>query len=183
LPAGSCVQNLDCNTNAWCNDGTYVNWCPLHGASQCPTPQCMLKETSEPVVPAPTSEPEPEPEPEPQPETEAVTPAPTPAPRPVSTPEPPVVTPVTTPAPAPVSTSARPVGAMTCKATPGLNRGVTDAACARCEVGYKWWPCNEDVLCECSGTTLAQVGSDVSPKRRTSRTGSTRQGFLSPSTR
>merc|ERR1712183_287561 len=39
---GSCVQNLDCSTNAWCNDPTYVEWCPLHGASECPTPQCVM---------------------------------------------------------------------------------------------------------------------------------------------
>merc|ERR1712014_457031 len=53
--------------------------------------------------------------------------------------------PVATPVP-PVSTPAPPLSGMTCTATPGLNRGVTDAACAQCASGYKWWPCNEAVL-------------------------------------
>merc|ERR1712048_926442 len=65
-------------------------------------------------------------------------------------PEPePEQTEVPTPAPAPAT--------MTCVATPGLNRGVTDAACAKCADGYKWWPCNEDILCKCSGSALVQV--------------------------
>merc|ERR1711972_1064864 len=49
-------------------------------------------------------------------------------------------------------------GGATCKATPGLNRGVSDSACAQCAAGYKWWPCNEAELCECTGTALAQFG-------------------------
>merc|ERR1712178_259808 len=36
---GTCVQNPDCNSNAWCADETYVDWCPAHSGSQCPTPQ------------------------------------------------------------------------------------------------------------------------------------------------
>merc|ERR1712187_573776 len=91
-------------------------------------------------------------EPEPEPEPEVATPAPaTSSPAPVATPVPPV----STPAP-PVSTPAPPLNVMTCKATPGLNRGATDAACAQCASGYKWWPCNEAILCECSGGALIQ---------------------------
>merc|ERR1712107_47643 len=112
---GTCVQNPDCNTNAWCADETYVTWCPEHDSSQCPTPQCMVKGTSQP-----------EPEPEPEPETPGVT----------------------------------------CKATPGLNRGVSDSACAQCANGYKWWPCNEAELCECTGTALAQLGTKMETKKR-----------------
>merc|ERR1711879_546411 len=52
--AGSCVKNPDCNANAWCNDATYVEWCPQHAVSQCPTPQCKVQGNSNP-------EPEPEP--------------------------------------------------------------------------------------------------------------------------
>merc|ERR1711941_55377 len=118
---GTCVQNPDCSTNAWCADETYINWCPAHDASQCPTPQCMVKGTSRPE---PEPEPEPVLEPEPEPESHGVT----------------------------------------CKATPGLNRGVSDSACAQCETGYKWWPCNEAELCECTGTALAQLG-----EKRTAR--------------
>merc|ERR1711907_688546 len=78
---GSCIQNTDCAANAWCNDATYVNWCPMHDASKCPMPQCIVAGSAEP-------------EPEPEPEPEVATPAPvTPAPAPVSTPVPPVSTP------------------------------------------------------------------------------------------
>merc|ERR1712014_181205 len=74
---GTCVQNPDCSTNAWCADETYVTWCLEHDASQCPTPQCMVKGTSQPE-PEPEPEPitpptSPEPEPEPEPETPGVT--------------------------------------------------------------------------------------------------------------
>merc|ERR1719399_2813633 len=125
---GTCVQNPDCNMNAWCADETYVNWCPAHDASQCPTPQCMVKGTSGP-------------EPEPEPETHGVT----------------------------------------CKATPGLNRGVSDSTCAQCETGYKWWPCNEAELCECTGTALAQLGTKMEPKKRTVRKNHMRTpSFLAP---
>merc|ERR1712048_782736 len=104
----------------------------------------------------------PEPEPEPEPETEAPS---TPAPPPVSAPAP------STPAPTPASTPAPPASGMTCKAVPGLNRGVSDADCARCETGYQWWPCN--------GAALAQVGANMEPKRRKAR----KHGFLEPSMR
>jgi hypothetical protein len=125
LVGASCVQNPDCSTNAWCNDDTYVEWCPRHSTSQCPTPHCLVKDTSDP---------------EPEPETEPVTPAPaTPAPTPAPTPDP-------------------PASSVTCKATQGLNRGVTDVHCAKCATGYKWWPCNEAILCECSGA-LVQSGA------------------------
>merc|ERR1711988_1258927 len=135
---GSCIQNTDCAANAWCNDATYVNWCPMHDASKCPMPQCIVAGGAEP-------EPEPVPEPEPESEPEVATPAPaTSSPAPVATPVP------------PVSTPAPPLNVMTCTATPGLNRGVTDAACAQCASGYQWWPCNEAVLCECSGGALIQ---------------------------
>merc|ERR1712107_289789 len=141
-------QNPDCNTNAWCLDATYVDWCQLHGASQCPTPQCMVKGTSGP-----------EPEPEPEPATPA---------------------PVTTPEPEPESGT----DGVTCKATPGLNRGVSDSACAQCATGYKWWPCNEVALCECTGTSLAQVGTLMEPKKRTARKDRMRkQSFLAPNAR
>merc|ERR1712060_276269 len=147
---GTCVQNPDCNTNAWCADETYVNWCPAHDASQCPTPQCMVKGTSgpepsepEPATPVTTVEPGPEPEPEPEPESGT--------------------------------------DGMVCKATPGLNRGVSDSACAQCETGYKWWPCNDAELCECTGTALAQFGAKMEPKKRSARTKHVRKhSFLAP---
>merc|ERR1712066_354568 len=99
-----------------------------------------------PPTPAPpTPPPTPKPLTPAPPAPEAATPAPvTPSPAPVTTPIP------------PVSTPAPPVNGMTCTATPGLNRGVTDAACAKCATGYKWWPCNEAILCQCSGSALIQ---------------------------
>lgn len=162
---GSCVQNPDCSTNAWCNDPTYVTWCPLHDVSQCPTPQCMLDGNSgtepspmpSPVTPDPTLELEPEPEPEPESEpTEVPTPAPT--------------TPATpTPVPTQDSTPALTPRGVMCVATPALNRGVSDADCARCADGYKTWPCNEDILCQCSGSELVQFDANMEPKRRAAR--------------
>merc|ERR1712048_1090111 len=134
---GTCVQNPDCSSTAWCADETYINWCQAHDASQCPTPQCMVKGTSAPEP----SEPEPEPEPEPESGT----------------------------------------AGMTCKATPGLNRGVSDSDCAQCETGYKWWPCNDAELCECTGTALAQFGAKMEPKKRSARTKHERKhSFLAP---
>merc|ERR1712014_546986 len=103
---GTCVQNPDCSTNAWCADGTYVNWCPAHGASQCPTPQCMVQGTSTPAT-----------TPEPEPETEPVT-----------------TTPATTPEAEPEPEPEPETHGVTCMATPGLNRGVSDSACAQCEM-------------------------------------------------
>jgi len=157
---GTCVQNPDCNSNAWCADETYVNWCPAHSASQCPTPQCMVKGTSTPAT-------TPEPEPEPEPETEPVT-----------------TTPATTPEAEPEPEPEPETHGVTCKATPGLNRGVSDSACAQCEIGYKWWPCNEAELCECTGTALAQLGRLMETKKRTARKNQMRkQSFLAPSVR
>lgn len=43
-------------------------------------------------------------------------------------------------------------GGRACVATPGLNRGVSYSACRRCETGYRWWPCNEAILCQCTGS-------------------------------
>merc|ERR1712151_355362 len=65
---------------------------------------------------------------------------------------------VTTSVPSARAASTTAQGARTCVATPGLNRGVTDADCARCLEGYKWWPCNEAILCQCDGTSLLQEG-------------------------
>merc|ERR1712056_145798 len=132
------------------------NWCPAHSASQCPTPQYMVKGTS---TPATTPEPEPEPEPESEPVT--TTPATTPAPEPEPEPEP-------------------ETHGVTCKATPGLNRGVSDSACSQCETGYKWWPCNEAELCECTGTTLAQLGTKIEPKQSARKNRMRKQSFLAP---
>jgi len=149
-PAGSeCVQNLDCTENAWCADSTYVDWCPRHPAGDCPSPQCVASSS--------TQSPEPEPEPEPEPTTpptavptmlptEAPTAAPTLAPTEAPTPEP-TAAPILAPTPEPTSGPAQ----VTCVATPGLNRGVSDRSCERCETGYRFWPCNEDILCQCTG--------------------------------
>merc|ERR1711862_853203 len=63
----------------------------------------------------------PGPEPEPEPATPSTSPEPEPEPEPET-------------------------HGVTCKATPGLNRGVSDSTCAQCETGYKWWPCNEAEL-------------------------------------
>merc|ERR1712151_282987 len=62
---------------------------------------------------------------------------------------------------APASTTAASttaLGATTCVATPDLNRGVKDSDCARCAEGYQHWPCNEAILCQCSGPVLLQEG-------------------------
>merc|ERR1712066_382397 len=65
--------------------------------------------------------------------------------------------------------------------TPGLNRGVSDSDCAQCETGYKWWPCNDAELCECTGTALAQFGAKMEPKKRSARTKHERKhSFLAP---
>jgi len=62
----------------------------------------------------------------------------------------------TTEAPAAASTTTQASGSgMTCTAAPNLNRGVTDADCATCETGYHWWPCNEAILCDCTGSLLS----------------------------
>merc|ERR1712014_44313 len=165
---GSCVQNSDCVTNAWCNDPSYVEWCQLHSVSDCPTPHCVMSgevvpapslspsPTPSPATPAPTSEIEPEPEPESEPE-----------------PEPETEHPVTEP---PTQSPG-----VTCVATPGLNRGVSDADCSRCANGYKWWPCNEDILCRCSGSSnaLIQFRETMERKKRV-RTANRAGAFLAP---
>merc|ERR1739845_115007 len=80
------------------------------------------------------------------------------------------------PEPEPVESDS---SAMTCTATPGLNAGVTDTDCAKCADGYKWWPCNTDGLCQCSGSALFQVDPKVVPTKRATR--SKRRGaFLAP---
>jgi len=169
-PAGSaCVQNLNCGVNAWCADSAFVSWCPLHPAGDCPSPQCVASSPApspepglEPTTPptmvpamlptaaptaapttAPTLAPTAAPAPTPAPTT-ALTLAPTRAPTPEPTAAP---TPTLAPAPEPTSGSVPVI----CVATPGLNRGVNDRDCKRCETGYRWWPCNEDILCQCTG--------------------------------
>merc|ERR1711976_964803 len=95
-------------------------------------------------------------------------------------PEPATPAPATTPEPEPEPESG--TDGLTCKATPGLNRGVSDSACARGETGYKWWPCNEAELCECTGTVLAQLKTKMEPKKQTVRKNNMRKpSFLAPS--
>eukprot|EP00928_Gymnodinium_smaydae_P065292 TRINITY_DN4845_c0_g1_i2.p1 TRINITY_DN4845_c0_g1~~TRINITY_DN4845_c0_g1_i2.p1 ORF type:complete len:661 (-),score=49.64 TRINITY_DN4845_c0_g1_i2:454-2436(-) len=50
------------------------------------------------------------------------------------------------------TTSTTSAEATPCVANPSVNRGVSNSACARCPLGYKWWPCNEAILCigDCS---------------------------------
>merc|ERR1712187_368782 len=115
------------------------------------------------------------------------TPSVAPAPRPVApTPAPtPPATPATTsepePEPEPESEPESETGGATCKATPGLNRGVSDSACAQCAAGYKWWPCNEAELCECTGTAVAQLGTKMETKKRSVRRNlMMKQSFLAP---
>merc|ERR1711874_503471 len=92
--------------------------------------------------------------------------------------------PATTSEPAPEPEPESEPDGVTCKATPGLNRGVSDSACAQCETGYKWWPCNEAELCECTGTALAQLGTKMEIKKRSVRRNlMMKQGFLAPSVR
>jgi len=125
-----------------------------------------------------TSRPEPEPEPEP------ATPSPTPEPESEPEPEPEPATPEPTLEPVPEPEPEPETPGVTCKATPGLNRGVSDSACAQCETGYKWWPCNEAELCECTGTALAQLGTKMEIKKRSVRRNlMMKQSFLAPNVR
>merc|ERR1711879_488950 len=78
------------------------------------------------------------------------------------------------PEPEPTSAPAR-----TCIATWGLNAGATDAACAKCADGYQWWPCNDDSLCQCSGSALVQVDPKMVPIKR-SIGSKRRSAFLGP---
>merc|ERR1712048_1422538 len=141
------------------------------GSSSSPTPSQSpvapvspsVPETdslNEAVTPAPAA---PETEPEPS------TPSPT-----IASPAPTIPTPAPTSAPstpAPTLSEKDPAGTpgMTCKATPGLNRGVSDASCAKCANGYKWWPCNDAVLCECTGNSLVQQSISRESRKRSSR--------------
>merc|ERR1712187_882995 len=95
--------------------------------------------------------------------------------------EPEPATPVTTvePEPEPEPEPESGTDGMICKATPGLNRGVSDSDCAQCETGYKWWPCNDAELCECTGTALAQFGAKMEPKKRSARTKHVRKRIVS----
>lgn len=98
----------------------------------------------------------------------ALTPTPTEAPAPAPSRSPNFLAPMRTPtalptkvptmdapteAPAKVTkapTSASTSEEMTCVATPGLYRGVSDADCQKCVDGVATWPCNKDHLCTCS---------------------------------
>merc|ERR1712048_1142454 len=151
------------------------------GSSSSPTPSQSpvapvspsVPETdslNEAVTPAPAA---PETEPEPStPSPTIPTPAPTiPTPAPTSAPS--------TPAPTPSQENPTPsqgTPGMTCKAIPGLRRGVSDASCAKCANGYKWWPCNDATLCECTSSSLVQRSV-----RRESRKQSSSARFLGPS--
>merc|ERR1712190_551284 len=114
----------------------------------------------------------PTPPPTPAPPTPATPPAPpalaTPAPSPLPSP----VTPAPTaehesePEPEAEAEPETPSPGVTCVATPGLNRGVSNADCTRCAKGYQWWPCNEDILCQCSGSLLTQLDEKMRPVKR-----------------
>merc|ERR1712014_431929 len=112
----------------------------------------------------------------PTPAPTIATPAPTiPTPAPtIATPAPTIATPAPTIAPstpAPTLSEEDPAGThgLTCKATPGLKRGVSDASCAKCANGYKWWPCNDAILCECTGSSLVQQSVSRESRKRSSR--------------
>lgn len=133
-----------------------------------PKPETELEQTTA----APTTVAEPEPEPEPEPMTPLPTQRPSPGPTlaPTHVPTTSVPTPVSTPKPTVASS-----GGAICKAIPGLNRGVSDASCAKCARGYKWWPCNEAHLCQCSSGSLVQRGADRESNKRKARS-----RFLAP---
>ena len=38
-PVGTCVRNLDCDANAWCNAEGYEEWCKEQ-EPECPSPMC-----------------------------------------------------------------------------------------------------------------------------------------------
>ncbi|KAL9139691.1 ESV-like Lytic polysaccharide mono-oxygenase [Amphidinium carterae] len=46
---GSCVWNRDCGASEWCNDPVYEAWCPQQGQN-CPSPQCVLGDTTPPAT-------------------------------------------------------------------------------------------------------------------------------------
>jgi len=77
-------------------------------------------------------------DPEPEPETEATTAA------------------ATTAAATTAAATTAAVAPSGCAALPG-NRGATDAKCAKCLTGYKWWPCKQtDGLCNTACFSLLQ---------------------------
>merc|ERR1711976_908055 len=129
--------------------------------SAAPTQTTTAPGTTTPVV-APTSAP--------------------PAPTPTATPAPPApaTTPESEPEPEPEPEPESGTDGVTCTATPRLNRGVSDSDCAQCETGYKWWPCNEAELCECTGTALAQLGTKIEPKHSVRKNRMRKQSFLAP---
>merc|ERR1712048_318080 len=88
-------------------------------------------------------------------------------------------TPEPEPEPEPQPTHApthAPSSGQICKASPGLNRGVTDADCLKCETGYQWWPCNENALCSCSTGFVQGAASYVAGRKE--RTSKRKQEFL-----
>merc|ERR1712151_863694 len=89
---------------------------------------------------------------------------------------PPGLQPEPEPEPEPMSTQAPNSAGQACKAIPGLNRGVTDSDCAKCETGYQWWPCNDKDLCVCNSGLLQDTARDA-PKRR-ARTSKRKQEFM-----
>jgi len=138
-----CVHQTDCTVSQWCNQPVFVEWCPqqMDVEDECPSPYCVLqRDGAVQPSPSPTAEPEPEPEPEPEVTTTPSTKPPAKPPTPPSTPRP-------TPSPTKPPTQGK-----TCVATSvgKRSRGVSDKACKRCEDGYKWWPCNEAILCDCT---------------------------------
>merc|ERR1719428_290846 len=123
------MARLGWDVDEWCSGVcNYHGSCPAVQGAPTPCGEEFANCADVAIINEGGQGPSPTPPPMPTPATPAppVTPAPvTPAPAPVSTPAP------------PVSTPAPPSNVMTCTATPGLNRGVTDAACARCAAGYK----------------------------------------------
>merc|ERR1719161_1846151 len=111
------------------------------------------------ATPSPTSSPIPVPTPTPTP-SPTLPPSPSPSPSPEPSPKP-SPSPTGTPTPAPMPTPTPSVGE--CVATPGLNNGVSDAQCAKCATGYKFWPCNFEGYCqgECGPTALLQMSTNT----------------------
>merc|ERR1719189_30213 len=84
-PAGTCVQQTDCNISPWCRDD-YMEYCLNRGASGqgCEiTVHCTISAGPEPT---PTPPPPTTPAPQPTPTPPAPTPAPAPTPQPTPAP-------------------------------------------------------------------------------------------------
>jgi hypothetical protein len=147
-----CVPIADCSGMGWCDFQAYRAWCLSQGAAgNCPAPACMLKtlpSSSSSVAPVTSS---------------SMAPATT-----TATPS--------TQAPASTTTAAGAPSGTLCVAMPGLNRGVSDSDCAKCADGYAWWPCNEAVLCDCSGKSFAQAGIELRKQRKASLASVRRHG-------